>query len=288
LRRSLALPEGVDLLLGNGSDELIQIVTSAVAGPGRPVLAPDPSFVMYRRSALVAAAPFVAVSLRDDFSLDADAMLAALARARPSLVFLANPNNPTGNLFAAADVERIACAAPGLVVVDEAYYAYADESFLGRVRDFDNVVVLRTVSKIGLAGLRVGYLAGHPDWIAEFDRIRPPYNVGALAQAALPVLLAHGDVLEEQARQIRDERERLRRALAKLGLHVFPSQANFMLVRAPDAKRAFAALCEAKILVKLLDGAHPLLANCLRITVGTPRENAVLLAALDRFLEGTR
>jgi histidinol-phosphate aminotransferase len=285
LRRSLALSPDVDLLLGNGSDELIQIIVSTVAGPDRAVLAAEPSFVMYRRTALIGNAPFVPVTLRENFELDVDAMLQAIERERPAVVFVAYPNNPTGNAFAVHDVERVIRAAPGLVVIDEAYYAYADDSFLGRVLEFPNVVVLRTVSKIGMAGLRVGYAVGHPAWIAELDKVRPPYNVGALPQAVLSMLLEHRDVFEAQAANVRDERERLRRALTQEGLTVFPSQANFLLVRLPDANAAFAALREARILVKNLDGAHPLLTDCLRITVGTSDENDALVRTLARHLE---
>ena len=284
LRDALALPDGVDVLLGNGSDELIQIIASTVAHPNGAVLAPDPSFVMYRRTALIANAPFLPVDLRADFSLDVDAMLDAIERRRPSLVFIANPNNPTGNAFTRDDLEHVIRAAPGLVVVDEAYYAFADESFLAHVLEHPNVVVLRTVSKIGMAGLRVGYVVGHPDWIAEFDKLRPPYNVGALVQAALPVLLRHRDVFDAQAATIRRERARLSAALRDLRLEAFPSQANFVLVRVPDAAAAHAALRAARILVKNLDGTHALLANCLRITVGTPDENDALLDALERHL----
>ncbi len=283
LRETLNLPGNVSLLLGNGSDELIQIVTSAVAGPAAGVLAPDPSFVMYRRSALLAQARFTSVPLRNDFSLDAEAMLEAIARDRPALVWLAYPNNPTGNLFDASAVERIVRAAPGLVAIDEAYYAYADATFLPCVLDFPNLVVVRTVSKIGMAGLRLGYLAGHPDWIAEFDKLRPPYNVSSLTQAVLPLLLAHGSVFAQQAEAIRAERARLAAALSKLRrVQVFPTQTNFVLARVPDARAWFAALRDAKILVKNLDGWHPLLANCLRITVGTPAENDALIEVLKR------
>jgi len=284
LRNALSLPDDVGLLLGNGSDELIQIVTSAIATRDAGVLAPEPSFVMYRRNALMAQSRFTGVALRDDFSLDVDAMLDAIARDRPALVFIAYPNNPTGNLFDAADVERIIRAAPGLVVIDEAYYAYADASFLSRVHEFANLVVLRTVSKIGMAGLRLGYAAGHPDWIAEFDKLRPPYNVGSLTQAALPLLLAHADVFAEQAATLRAERTRVAESLARSGARVFATSTNFVLVRVPDANAAFAALCGAKILVKNLDGAHPLLAECLRITIGTPSENDALLDVLGRQL----
>jgi len=289
LRGALAIPGEAGILLGNGSDELIQIVTSTIARPDAGVLAPDPSFVMYRRNALMAHAPFEAVPLRDDFSLDVDAMLAAIERTRPGVVFLAYPNNPTGNLFDARDVERIIAAVPGLVVIDEAYYAYADASFLPRVLEFPNVVVIRTVSKIGMAGLRLGYAVAHPDWIAELDKLRPPYNVGSLAQTALPLLLANADVFARQAASIRSERARLAAAFARLRVRAYPTQTNFVLARLPDAPAAAAALRAAKILVKDLHGSHPLLAHCLRITVGTPDENSALLDALEQHLtERTR
>jgi histidinol-phosphate aminotransferase len=283
LRSSLGLPDDVGLILGNGSDELLQLITTAVARPGATVLAPDPSFVMYRLDALYANARFVAVPLAADFGLDVDAMLAAIEGERPALVWLAYPNNPTGNLFDADAVERIIRAAPGLVCVDEAYYAYASRSFLPRVLEFANLVVVRTVSKIGMAGLRLGYAVGHPQWIAEFEKVRPPYNVNSLTQAAVPILLAEHGLLHEQATAIRAERARLAAALARLpDVTVYPSETNFVVARVADAPKGFAALRDAGILVKNLHGWHPLLANCLRITVGTPPENDMLLGVLER------
>jgi histidinol-phosphate aminotransferase len=281
LRAALGLPDSLGLIVGNGSDELIQIVTSALARPGAVMLAPEPSFVMYRMNALYAGMRFVGVPLAADFALDVEAMLAAIARERPALVFLAYPNNPTGNLFPAEAIERVLRAAPGLVVVDEAYYAFADASFLPRVGEFPNLVVLRTVSKIGMAGLRLGYAVGAPEWTAEFDKVRQPYNVNALTQAVAPVLLAEGELLAAQAAMLKAERARLGAALAVLpGVTVFPTQTNFVLARLPDATRTFEALRGAGILVKNLHGWHPVLAQCLRITVGTPAENDALLAAL--------
>ncbi|MCC7326687.1 MAG: histidinol-phosphate transaminase [Burkholderiales bacterium] len=284
LRRSLALPDEVALLLGNGSDELLQMLTAAVAKPGAAVLAPDPSFVLYRRFAELANLRFVGVPLRHDLTLDMPAMLAAIERDRPALVWLAYPNNPTGTLFAQEDVVHVIRAAPGVVAVDEAYYAYADASFLSRVLEFPNLIVVRTLSKVGMAGVRLGYATAHPAWIAELDKIRPPYNVNSLTQAVVPVLLAHAPLLAEQAAAIRRERARLATALAALsGVGVFPSHANFLLLRVPDAAHWFATLRDAGILVKNVDGWHPLLANCLRITVGTPAENNALLEALSRY-----
>lgn len=284
LRRSLALPDDVALVLGNGSDEILQMLTAAVAKPGAVVLAPDPSFVLYRTLADLANLRFAGVPLRTDLTLDVDAMLAAIAKERPALVWLAYPNNPTGTLFAERDIERMLEAAPGVVAVDEAYYAFSDASFLSRVLEFPNLVVVRTLSKVGMAGVRLGYAAAHPAWIAELDKVRPPYNVNTLTQAVVPVLLRHSALLAEQASAVRRERARMAGALAALRrVTVFPSHANFLLIRVPDAPAWFATLREAGILVKNVDGWHPLLAGCLRITIGTPAENNAVLDALSRY-----
>jgi histidinol-phosphate aminotransferase len=224
---------------------------------------------------------YVGVPLRADFTLDLEVMLAAIETHRPALVFVAYPNNPTGNLFPEDDVARIVAAAPGLAVIDEAYQPFAQQSFMPRLGELPNLVVMRTVSKLGLAGVRLGYAAGPPEWIRELDKVRPPYNVGVLTQAVAERVLAHADVLEAQACAIREERGRLQAALVTMpGVTVFPSAANFLLVRVPDAPAAFAGLKARRVLVRSFHGAHPLLQHCLRITVGTPEENAALLAAL--------
>jgi histidinol-phosphate aminotransferase len=281
LAAALPLPKGSAIVLGNGSDELIQLLTTVVARPGAAVLAPEPTFVMYRIYARQAGVPYVAVPLRPDFALDEDAMLAAIARERPALVWLASPNNPTGRRTSVAAIERILAAAPGVVVVDEAYADFGDASLLPRVLEFPNLVLLRTLSKVGMAGVRLGYAVAHPAWIAELDKVRSPYNVNALTQAVVPVVLAAADVLAEQVGSIRAERARLAEALAaRASVTVYPSDANFLMVRVPDADAWAAHLKRNRILVKNLNGSHRALENCLRITVGTPEENAALLAAI--------
>lgn len=282
LRETMGIPAGFDILLGNGSDEIIAIATLAVAKPGAVVLAVEPSFVMYRMSSAFAHCRYEGVTLRPDFSLDVDAVLERIAATQPALVWLAYPNNPTGNLFAVEDLERILRAAPGLVVVDEAYNIFAGATFMSRLADFPNLMVMRTVSKIGLAGIRLGYAAAHPDWIRELDKVRPPYNVSVLTQAVGETLLRHAAVFDDQAARIRAERSELADRLADLpNVRVFPSEANFLLVRVPDAVRTNEMLKSRRILVRSFHGAHPLLANCLRLTVGTPGENEMLLAALQ-------
>ena len=281
LRHAFDLPPAAGLILGNGSDELIALITMALARPGATMIAPEPSFEMYRMNAIFSGMRYVGVPLRPDFSLDAEAMEAAVTHARPALVYLAYPNNPTGNLFDTSAMERILRAAPGLVVVDEAYHAFAGASFLPRLHEFPNLLVLRTVSKIGMAGLRLGYAVAAPEWIAEFDKVRQPYNLNALTQAVAPVLLAEQAMLATWATQLISERARLEAAIARLpGVVVFPTRTNFVLARVPDAPRWFEALRAAGILVKNRHGVHPLLEHCLRITVGTPAENDALLAAL--------
>ena len=285
LSRSLGVSPGLGILLGNGSDELIQVITSALARPGAAMLAPEPSFVMYRLNAIHAGMRFIGVPLSGDFGLDRDAMLAAIERERPALTFLAYPNNPTGNLFAAEDVVAIIRTSPGLVVVDEAYAAFADASFLSRVEAFPNLLVLRTLSKVGMAGIRLGYAIAAPEWIAQLNKLRQPYNVNALTQAAAVALLADSGWMAEQAATICAERERLAAAMAQLpGVTVFETKTNFLLARVPDAGVLYDGLRRARILVKNVHGWHPLLANCLRITVGTPRENDQLLEAMSRLL----
>jgi len=282
IARRMNLPSGMELLLGNGSDDLIQIVTLALARPGTTMMYPAPTFVMYGVNAALCGMNAVAVPLREDFSFDADAFIARMKSSPPALVFIAYPNNPTGALYGEEDVLRVIRAAKGLVVLDEAYHAFAGKSFMPRLAEHPNLVVLRTLSKLGLAGIRLGYLAGRPQWIEQFNKVRQAYNVNALTQAAALFMLERLEVLEEQAALIRAERAGLGAALERLpGVTVFPSQANFFLVRVPEAERTDAELKRQGVLVKNL---HPWLRNCLRITVGTPEENRILLTALQEAL----
>jgi histidinol-phosphate aminotransferase len=286
IRERLGVPAGADVLVGNGSDELITMISVATAKPGATVVAPAPSFVMYDLSTRFAGSRFVPVPLAADLSLDVDAMLAAIAEHRPAVVWLAYPNNPTGDCFERAAIERILAAAPGLVVLDEAYQPFALDSWMDALPAHDHLVVMRTVSKLGLAGIRIGYMAASPRWIAEFDKVRPPYNVSVLDEAAAEFALEHLEVLQAQCARIRDDRERLRAALDAIpGVATFPSRANFVLVRVAGASALAAGMRERGVLVKDVSRMHPLLADCLRLTVGTPDENAAMLAALRGALD---
>lgn len=285
LRRKMHVPQGMDVLLGNGSDDLIQMITFALARPGAVVMYPDPTFVMYKLNAILAGMRPVSVQTNSDFSLDRKAFLEAIEEHSPALVYVAYPNNPTGALFESADIEELIRATDGLVVLDEAYHVFAQKSFMSRLPEFPNLVVMRTVSKLGLAGIRLGYLAGSAEWLQEFNKVRQAYNVNVLTQAAASYVLGKLDVLEAQAATIRGERKVLHDGLAALpGVTVYPSAANFFLTKVPDGPRSFASLKSQGVLVRNFHGAHPLLANCLRITVGTPDENRVLLSAMREAL----
>jgi histidinol-phosphate aminotransferase len=297
LRAALAqhagLPEGHTLILGNGSDELISLVALACAQPGAMVLAPEPGFVMYAMSAKLQGLGYVGVPLTPDFELDEAAMLTAIAQHRPAITFLAYPNNPTATLWDEGAMQRIIDAAGaqgGLVVVDEAYQPFASRTWLDRMRAEPqrnaHVLLMRTLSKFGLAGVRLGYLIGATDLVGEIDKVRPPYNVSVLNGEAALFALEHTAVFAEQAHQLRLQRTLLVEALRAMpGIEkCWDSEANMVLVRVQDAARTFAGLRERKVLIKNVSTMHPLLANCLRLTVGTAADNAIMLQALQASL----
>ena len=289
LARHFAVPAGCRVIIGNGSDELIDLLSVACDVPGAVVLAPLPGFVMYEMSARLRGLRFVGVPLTASFELDEAAMLAAIERERPALTYIAYPNNPTGNLFDDAVIDRIVAAVGaqhGLVVFDEAYQPFSSRTWMQRMAAHPHVLVMRTLSKFGLAGVRLGYMAGaDAQLIEQIEKVMPPYNVSVLNAEATLFALEHADVFAGQAALLRAERARLAAALAALpGVTVFPSDANMLLVRVPDSKRGFEGLKARGVLVKHIAGLHPLLANCLRLTVGTPEENNLLIEALKASL----
>lgn len=287
LRREMGLAPGQDVLLGNGSDEIIQMLALLVAGRGRCMMAAEPGFVMYRMIATLTGLDYVGVRLDEQFDLDVEAMLAAIRTHQPALLFLALPNNPTGNLFSVDRVRAVIEACEGLVVLDEAYTAFTDSDHLGFAQDYDNVLVLRTLSKVGLAGLRLGLLLGDPAWLAELEKVRLPYNINILTQLSAEFALENFQVIRQQTAAIRSERERFHSELLSIPqLHVWPSEANFLLARTPAGRggEIFDGLRRAGILVRWLDGTHPMLADCLRITVGQPADSDRVVDVLRTLL----
>lgn len=287
LRKSMGIDSSADVILGNGSDELIQMVIMAVAKPGCVVMAPEPTFVMYKMISTWTAMNYAGIALNADFSLDPGAMLSAIRKLQPAVVFLAYPNNPTGNLFPRTEVQQIIEAAPGLVVIDEAYHAFAGSSFMGEISRYDNLLVMRTVSKMGLAGLRLGYMAGLPQWISEIDKLRLPYNISVITQLTVDFALEHRAILDQQAKAIKAERATLFKALEQLqGVTVFPTHTNFILFRVAKGRAGgiFKGLLENGVLIKNMSPAGGLLQDCLRVTIGTPQENVAFLDVLKAII----
>ena len=284
LARHARLPAGFGLMLGNGSDELISLLALACDVPGATILAPLPGFVMYAMSAQLQGLKFVGVDLTPDFELDEKAMLDAVALHQPAIVYLAYPNNPTANLWNDDTIEKIVQAAPGLVVLDEAYQPFASRSYLDRVTRHEHVLLMRTLSKFGLAGVRIGYMMGPEQLVAQIDKVRPPYNVSVLNAEAALFALEHEDVFVAQATELKRERGRIQKALQEMGVKSWPSDANMVLVRVADPVRSFEGMRARKVLVKNVSKMHPLLAGCLRLTVGTADENTQMLAALQATL----
>lgn len=285
IRKITSLPAGMEILLGNGSDEIIQLLALAVAKPEAVLLSVEPSFVMYKMIAAFVGMKYVGVPLAEDFSLDLQATLNAIKLENPALVFLAYPNNPTGNLFDADAIKQIIEATPGLVVVDEAYYAFASDSFIPYLSDYKNLLVMRTFSKLGMAGLRMGFLAGAKAWLEQLEKLRLPYNVGVLPQLVAAQLLEYHDVLLDQAESIKQERTKLLAKLKTLDVvRAYPSEANFILFSVKKATLVFEGLKQRGVLIKNLNGGHPMLKDCLRVTVGTANENQKFITALQETI----
>jgi histidinol-phosphate aminotransferase len=301
LRSYAQVPEGYGLMLGNGSDELISLLamacdTPAPAGSGKlsggKILAPLPGFVMYAMSAQLQGLQFIGVPLTADFELDEAAMLAAIDKEKPAITYIAYPNNPTANLWDEGAIKNIikACAQyGGMVVMDEAYQPFSSKSWITHIHTAPeanaNVVLMRTLSKFGLAGVRLGYMMGPAALINEVDKLRPPYNISVLNCECALFALENKEVFATQALEICAQRAMLLEAIAKLpGARPIKSDANMFLVRLPDAAKTFDGLKQRGVLVKNVSKMHPLLDNMLRISVGTPQENQQLLLALQASL----
>ena len=288
LRRTLAKRLDVVpdmLLLGNGSDELVQMVLMACGVQGAAVLTPTPTFSMYRIGAQILDQQAVEVPLTAEWELDMPQMLAVVERDRPRVTFLATPNNPTANCFAGEALRQLIEASPGVVVVDEAYHAFSGQTVLPLLTTYPHLLVFRTLSKVGMAGLRVGILIGDPELIRQIDKVRLPYNLNSYSQVAAEVVLQHWEMIAPEFQTIIREREQLRQRLEHIpGVTVYPSQANFLLVHvAAGGANVWETLAAHGLLVRYFPGSAAL-QNCLRITVGTSAENEVLTTALQTIV----
>lgn len=282
LKKHMNIAPDCDILLGNGSDELIQLLCMACSS-NEVIMSPAPSFVMYPMIAKFTHLQHIALPLDEQFELQTQACLDLIKQHNPKLIFIAYPNNPTGNLFDKNDLITLIKNTNALVVIDEAYYAYAKADFLSELAEFDNLVVMRTVSKVGLAGLRLGLLIGKTDIIAQFNKIRLPYNINSLTQISANFLLENFATLQRQTDTIIQQRAQLFSQLSEISaIKTYHTQANFILFHTPNAQGLFEYLLSQKILIKNLS-KQPRLINCLRVTVGKPAENKIFITAVKDY-----
>lgn len=290
LRDRYAKYYGVDkdmIMLGNGSDELIQILCLTLKGKINGVLVPVPTFSMYKIIAVNTGNKVVEVPLTKKFDLDCDAILDQIKENFPALIFLSYPNSPTGNLFSRAKIETIIKKSPGVVVIDEAYANFSGQTLLPLLKKYENVIFLNTLSKLGLASMRLGFLIGNREIITQLDKVRLPYNINSLSQIAANFFLDYQDEFSLQVKEIIKRREELYLGLQKIaGIKPFPSQANFIFFScAFDSDRIYKKLVAEGIIVKNLN-IPPLMPDCMRVTVGNRKENDSLLRALKSIVPG--
>lgn len=289
LKQVIAEYERVDdkqLLVGNGSDELIRDLMTVFIGSSHRVVFPTPTFSMYRQLTIAGGGMPVGVPLCDDWSLDLNSLIREIAHESTRLVFIAAPNNPTGMAYPVEAIEELVKATNGLVVIDEAYRLFADHDYHGLSEKYDNVIVMHTFSKaFSLAGCRIGYIIAHPSIVTEVNKVRLPYNVDSLGQLAAREALLHPVHWQQQAELVKQERRQLTQQLAALpDMTVYPSSANFILIRHPQAAQIKAALEEADILVRGFK-KNLALQNCLRITIGQPQQNQRVDQVIASFLK---
>lgn len=283
ISRVSEFPKG-GILLGNGSDELIgMLITTLTSGSGK-VLCPSPSFSMYKLTALAMGAQVIETPLDEKFDIDLDSTIELIEEQDPDLIFLATPNNPTGNMYSAGKIAEIISVAKGVVVVDEAYSDFSGYTFLPLVKECENLVILRTLSKVGFAGLRIGMLFANEDLVKEINKVRYPYNINSLSQAVSEVVLENHEFVSESIQLIIRERDRVYKVLSSIeSLKAYPSDANFIFFKAQDADNLFSKLVEKDILIRNFNRPGRL-QNCMRVTIGTPEENDLFLSALTEIL----
>ncbi len=292
LNHLLGNHEEQGMILGNGSDELIQTLCLALADPSnskpRTLLSVEPGFAMYPIISRMTGLNYVGIPLQKDFNLDIQVLLDAIDTHQPVLTFIAQPNNPTGNVFPRRQIEQIIRTSSGLVVIDEAYFPFTDSTMLDQLYHHDNLLILRTVSKMGLAGLRLGMLLGPDPWLEQLEKLRLPYNIGTLTQLTAEFALQHKETLQASVADIRRQRGHLYQQMKTLsGFTIYPSEANFLLFRSPEGTGPdlHRYLIQQGILIKNLHGSHPMLTDCLRVTVGTKEENQRFVSTLQQWID---
>ncbi len=272
-------PNGI--LIGNGSDELIQMLIETVTGKSGIVMVPSPTFSMYRLTSLILDNKVIETELDENFELDTEDIIRKIEEYDPDLLFFASPNNPTGNAFSTDKIMRVVEATSAVVVVDEAYFDYYGETVIPLINKYKNLVVLRTLSKIGFAAIRLGILFGNEEIVGQVNKTRLPYNINTISQRIAEIVINNEELLKENYKKIVDERERIFKELDKIeNIKVYPSDANFFLIKVPDADYCFNEMAEKDILIRNLSKPGRL-SGCIRVTIGTAEENNAFLDELS-------
>ena len=285
LHNKYRLDNKYDLIIGNGSDELIQLICLAFLKKENVVLCPAPSFSMYKKISQVLDLQFEEVSLKEDFSLDIELMLKKIKDLNPAIIFLAYPNNPTGNLWSKEDIEAIIKQSNGVVVVDEAYGAFSQESFISKIDKFENLIIMKTFSKVGLAGIRLGYLFSNKYIIKQINKLRLPFNINSISQKISEISI-DSSYLEDQIKEIILLRSSLILELRNIKkIEVYDSKTNFILFKLLEgsANEVFESLLSDNILIKNMS-KMPGLKNFLRVTIGSKKENNLFIQSLKNAI----
>ncbi len=286
LLKKYEINDKYDMIIGNGSDELIQLICLTFLKSENIILSPTPSFSMYQKISQVLGLRFEEVPLFEDFSLDINLMLKKIEELNPAVIFLAFPNNPTGNLWSKEDINLIIKKTNGVVVIDEAYGAFSGETFIKDIGKYNNLIIIKTFSKIGLAGIRLGYLFGDKYLIKQINKIRLPFNINSISQKISEISMENNVFLDKQCEQIVELRFSLINQMMKFDkIKVFDSRTNFILFKIlkGSADDVFSRLLENNILIKNMSNT-PRLKNCLRVTVGTKKENDIFIKSLKNLI----
>ena len=286
LHSKYKLDDKFDLIIGNGSDELIQLICLAFLKKDNVILCPEPSFSMYKQISQVLGLTFKGVPLLKNFSLDIKLMLLKIEEFNPAIIFLAYPNNPTANLWSKKDIDLIIKKTNGVVIIDEAYGSFSGESFIDKIDNYENLLVMKTVSKIGLAGIRLGYLIGESGIIRNINKLRLPFNINILSQKISELSIENNNYLEMQTKEIIKLKESLVSKMMNIDkIKVYESKTNFVLfkVLSGTANDTFKSLLSEKILIKNMTNT-PGLENCLRVTVGSEKENNLFIQSLKNSI----
>lgn len=291
LREALAVELGIDggqILIGNGSDELIGYTISAFGGSGSAVIFPIPTFSIYEISAKLWGTKVISIPLSEGFELRSDEFISAMNSVNRSIVFISFPNNPTGNCFSEQAIsEIIENSKSSIIVLDEAYYEFSRKTFLQLIHLHNNIIILRTFSKAyGLAGLRVGYMVASKEIINEITKVKMVFNINSLSQKIALIILKYKDEMSKYIDIILEERDKMISQLSEKDyLTVFNTDSNFILFRVEtDAQFLFSELLKNGILIRNLDEPG-LLKNCLRVTVGKPDENFAFISVINKVLK---